>query len=149
MDRESKPPSATWKENTTDFATGELECHRILHQRGLAPRLFARFNNGYVYEFTSGTVCTLDALRVPHLYTLVARHMAEWHAVVPVEKSSQGEPTPNLWSVLEKWIHALPAVSEEDKARKQSFLKEREYLQAKFTGRKVENSTPGWNQVPC
>ncbi|EKD15999.1 ethanolamine kinase [Drepanopeziza brunnea f. sp. 'multigermtubi' MB_m1] len=115
----------------------EIECHQILHQRRLVPPIFARFQNGYIYGFSAGVTCRVTDLHMAPIYRAVARCMAEWHARVPVGGSGLEKPTPNLWSILNKWIMALPAALEEDKERQLSFLAESEFLKAKFADTKL------------
>ncbi|KAI9051230.1 hypothetical protein LZ554_005331 [Drepanopeziza brunnea f. sp. 'monogermtubi'] len=115
----------------------EIQCHQILHQSRLVPPIFARFQNGYVYGFAPGETCGVTDLHKAPIYRAVARCMAEWHARVPVGGSGLEKPTPNLWSILDKWIMVLPTALKEDKERQLSFLAESEFLKAKFADTKL------------
>ena len=63
---------------------GEIRAHSILASKKLAPSLLADFDNGLLYRFTQGTVCTPEDLRRPEVYRGVATRLGQWHAMVPV-----------------------------------------------------------------
>lgn len=130
----------------------EAQNHELLMKHGLAPELIARFNNGMLYRYIKGSVTTPDDLRKPSIYNAVARRLAQWHATVPcissrspandnsnsgehaqdnqslVDNAAPGKPPPNVWTVMQKWILALPHDSPEDKARQASLQAELETL---------------------
>jgi len=62
--------------------------------------------------------------------------MGHWHAALPFERSSTldsggltpGKPYPNIWTVLQKWILALPARTEEEKEKQGLYMSELLYL---------------------
>ncbi|KAK0103009.1 hypothetical protein ONS95_000807 [Cadophora gregata] len=89
----------------------ELDCHTILFEHGLAPRIICRFNNGYAYGFVPGKVCSPSDLALEPVWRGVARRMAEWHATLPLDYP----PRQNMWVVLSKWLSALPNSTEEEK----------------------------------
>ncbi|KAL9633974.1 MAG: hypothetical protein Q9164_004375, partial [Protoblastenia rupestris] len=117
----------------------ETTSHCLLAQHGLAPPLLARFENGLIYKFIRGQVCTSADLQKEPIWRGVARRLAEWHALLPIvahgRKSAikedagvplvqspltsshtpdkinaitPGKPVPNIWTVMQKWIFALP-----------------------------------------
>ncbi|KAL8989789.1 MAG: hypothetical protein Q9177_001404 [Variospora cf. flavescens] len=128
----------------------ESQSHSLLCQRGLAPELLARFQNGLMYRFIRGQVCDSEDLTQERVWRGVARRIAEWHALMPVVAASEPtasnaadspsgsfmEPlnsrpsaaainsitpsklTPNVWTVIQKWILALPTASQAEKKRK-------------------------------
>lgn len=125
----------------------EASTHALCADRKLAPPLLARFRNGLLYRYIPGQVCTpQDLIREP-IWRAVAGRLGRWHAQLPVSKvknaphdingQSQKEngiptehtqalcnpasqlPAPNIWSVMQKWIHALPHDSPKHKARKE------------------------------
>lgn len=137
------------------MSAGETISHSLLSQHGLAPPLLARFQNGLLYRFIRGRVCTSEDLAREQIWRGVARRLAEWHAVLPITaepgttrpKSKEkpngwklplplpsppqtrlspedvsplvpGKIAPNLWTVLQKWICALPTRTESEKHRK-------------------------------
>lgn len=144
--------------NNTDLIIDrdrEAQSHALLAERGMAPPLLARFNNGLLYEFVPGKACSPDDLTKAPVWRGVARKLAEWHARVPISTVSYGTthqasgsnghtngmsnghtngphgmngnsvrtldsrlPQPNLWSVLQKWVSALPKSTEKEKARR-------------------------------
>lgn len=117
----------------------EAQSHALLAERGLAPPLLARFNNGLLYNFIQGRVCTPQDLVKEDIWRGVARRLAEWHSVpLPAsyyagtgtnsangvhasgEKSGKavtGKPAPNIWTVMQKWIDALPAGAEVERSQ--------------------------------
>lgn len=121
----------------------ETQNHELLSLHGLAPELLARFKNGMIYRFIRGKVTAPDDLSNRNIYLAVARRLAEWHATVPcisetlaekignLDKSvlghvpqaatdhvAPGKPPPNVWTVMQRWILALPHEKEEDDKRR-------------------------------
>ncbi|KAG8533473.1 uncharacterized protein KY384_002256 [Bacidia gigantensis] len=56
----------------------------ITNTHGLAPALLARFQNGLLYRFIRGRVCTPPDLTKEHIWRGVAQRIAQWHASLPV-----------------------------------------------------------------
>ncbi|KAI9827450.1 MAG: hypothetical protein M1832_004799 [Thelocarpon impressellum] len=141
----------------------EYTSHSLLSQHHLAPPLLARFQNGLLYRFIRGHVCTSSDLTRESIWRGVARRLGEWHAVLPVVgaaptaskpylngtasatsgkppsqkisvvpdaacKITTGKVTPNIWSVMQRWIHALPTTTEGERSRKASLQMELECL---------------------
>ncbi|KAK7969917.1 ethanolamine kinase [Apiospora saccharicola] len=126
----------------------ETQNHELLMQHGLAPELLARFSNGMMYRYLRGTVTTPKDLREPRVYLAVARRLAQWHATMPCVHSasatSNGEtgskngtssgmvapnkPPPNVWTVMQKWLHALPHETEAEQTRQKSLQEELHWL---------------------
>lgn len=118
----------------------EARSHSLLAEKGLAPELLARFQNGLLYNFIRGQVCTPHDLIAEPVWRGVAKRLAEWHACLPivtdgdttgacVERDpsfdkhgsvaiAQRAPSPNIWTVMQKWVLALPIGTEAEKARK-------------------------------
>lgn len=130
----------------SDTSAGETISHSLLSQRNLAPPLLARFQNGLLYRFIRGRVCTPEDLTRGDVWRGIARRLGEWHARLPIIFES-GEPnplsackptlskaaingitpgrgTPNLWTVMQKWILALPATTDAEMTRKNVLQKE-------------------------
>lgn len=119
----------------------EAENHELLMAHGLAPELLARFQNGMLYRYIRGTVTSTEDLRNPDIYRPVARRLAEWHATIPcipstpsphangngeseasrrrasIDGAAPGKPAPNMWTVMQKWIYALPTETEQQRKR--------------------------------
>lgn len=127
----------------TSSLAGETRSHSLLASRGLAPPLLAKFKNGLLYKFIAGDVCTPADLQRPEIYCAVARRLAQWHSTLPISAISSHEskhnskmnggtnavaasrtcttlppktsrPQPNLWTVVQAWIDALPRQTEEE-----------------------------------
>lgn len=135
----------------------EAQNHELLSKFGLAPQLLARFENGMLYRFIQGAVTQPDDLRRPEIAHAIAGRLAEWHARVPclpgstnnsngvtgtadgaaasenkaggaVARVAAVKPSPNLWTVMQKWILALPTGTEEQKTRQANLQREMERL---------------------
>ncbi|TRX98130.1 hypothetical protein FHL15_000775 [Xylaria flabelliformis] len=134
----------------------ETQNHELLMKHGLAPTLLARFDNGMMYRFIQGKACQPADLRDPSIYLAVARRIAQWHATMPCihETSSgnngvtsngthgpsldlvaPGKPAPNVWTVMQKWIRALPTKTEAQRARQAELQKELVWLIEKLSQR--------------
>lgn len=137
----------------------ELKAHELLANMGLAPPLLARFNNGLIYKFVQGHVCSPADLRKPHVYRATAKRIGQWHGSLPIsaitstpnineqpnlrhcglKDGKYTRPIPNMWNVVQQWIDALPNDSDADKQRNRTLNTELEWLSEKF------GSTPGLN----
>jgi ethanolamine kinase len=118
----------------------ELRAHNLLANLGLAPPLLARFDNGLLYSFIAGDVCTPEDLRKPEVYRQVAKRLGQWHGALPIsaitstpildsnnDKSTKHlatkngnhtRPTPNTWIVMQQWLEVIPTRTEKEKERK-------------------------------
>ena len=143
----------------TDPQSEEAASHSLLSQHKLAPALLARFQNGLIYRFIRGRVCSPADLTRESVWRGVARRLAEWHATLPIisktdtapshdieleppvstispaksltsleaiNRITPDLPTPNVWTIIQKWVFALPATNETEKSRKQMLQKELE-----------------------
>lgn len=137
----------------------EAENHELLMAHSLAPELLARFQNGMVYRFIRGTVTSTDDLRNPEVFAAVASRLAEWHARIPclpaapgtepasngdselsrrrqsIDGAAPGKPAPNMWTVMQKWIFALPTDTEEQRKRQAKLQTEMNQLVKDFSQR--------------
>ena len=117
---------------------GETTSHTVLARHGLAPRLLARFDNGLLYQYIPGTPCTSHELTTEPIWRGVANRLAQWHSQLPIQSRGKTAviknniqvpltdanrkmpealarinaitqlPVPNIWSVMQSWIQALP-----------------------------------------
>ncbi|KAL6718114.1 hypothetical protein ACLMJK_004201 [Lecanora helva] len=62
----------------------EATSHSLLSQHKLAPTLLARFQNGLIYKFIRGHVCSPADLTTEPVWRGVARRLAQWHATLPI-----------------------------------------------------------------
>lgn len=131
--------------NNTDILIDrdrEATSHLVCAKNGLAPPLLARFRNGLLYRFIPGEVCTPKDLGAEETWRAVARRLGQWHAKLPISAISatstvdsvNGDskaminrmPTPNIWTVMRKWIDALPQATSKEQTRKAFLEKELE-----------------------
>ena len=122
----------------------EMKAHNMLASMGLAPPLLARFNNGLMYRFVQGHVCTPEDLRRPEVYRAVAKRLGQWHGSLPIsaitstpnlDDEAQGKntrPMPNIWTVMQQWIDVLPHNTDHEKERNKTLKVELASLSAKF-----------------
>lgn len=140
---------------------GESRAHSLLASRNLAPPLLARFDNGLLYKYIEGDVCSPEDLRRPEVYRAVAKRMGQWHSTLPISAISSApsekhasngngrngdagskdtetaRPVPNIWTVMQGWINALPTGTEAEKKQKQGLDEELAYITSKLA------NTPG------
>ncbi|XP_044761915.1 ethanolamine kinase 1 isoform X2 [Coccinella septempunctata] len=57
----------------------EIRNIQLLHQYGLAPSLYATFENGLVYEFIPGRTLSYEDVSNPKIYKMIAKEMAKMH----------------------------------------------------------------------
>ncbi len=131
----------------------------MLSQHKLAPTLLARFQNGLIYRFIRGRVCSPADLTTEPVWRGVARRLAQWHATLPIisagtialvqdsgpevpltvssppkslpsleaiNKITPNLPAPNVWTIMQKWVFALPTTNEAERGRKKALQKELE-----------------------
>lgn len=149
----------------------ETQNHELLMKYNLAPALLARFQNGMLYRFISGSVTSPKDLRRESISLGIARRLGEWHAVVPCLQSTRqplaaeiegseedgipaptsskmdpasqksidtvapGKPAPNTWTVMQKWIYALPTSTEAQRERQATLQRELLRLVAEMANR--------------
>lgn len=78
---------------------------QLLHKAGYAPELYATFNNGLAYKFIPGEILTVDTVRSPSVYPLVARMVAKLHRL---DCGESVERMPALWDKIAQFISLLP-----------------------------------------
>lgn len=121
----------------------EVTTHVLLAERGLASQLLARFQNGLLYQFLPGRACTADDIIQDPIWQAIAARLGEWHARLPMpilkaentaSREDEGrvdlereidQPSPRsrtIWTVMQEWLDALPAESEEQKLLQQRLL---------------------------
>ncbi|KAF2637111.1 ethanolamine kinase 1 [Massarina eburnea CBS 473.64] len=131
----------------------ETSSHCLLARHNLAPSLLARFDNGLLYKFIQGDVCSPADLRRPEVWRGVAQRLGEWHATLPISSISTtcptptqltsankraslvamseltpGKPIPNIWTIMQKWILALPISTTTQIERRDQLQRELEWL---------------------
>ncbi|KAK3066522.1 hypothetical protein LTR53_017094, partial [Teratosphaeriaceae sp. CCFEE 6253] len=132
----------------------ELKAHNLLANLGLAPPLLARFDNGIMYRFIRGAVCTPEDLRRPSVYRAVAKRLGQWHGCLPISAitstpdlddsllskhcgsvdGKQSRPEPNTWTVMQQWIDALPSGTHEERERQEMLDTELSWMSMKVGG---------------
>lgn len=140
----------------------ETRSHSLLARHGLAPSLYARFENGLLYKYIAGSVCAPADLRRPEVWRGVAQRLGEWHATLPISSISStcpapsqltphnkraslaamaeltpGKPIPNVWTTMQSWIRALPTSTTAQSTRRDQLMNELEWLT------KLLGDTPG------
>jgi ethanolamine kinase len=140
----------------------EVTTHVLLAERGLASPLLARFQNGLLYKFFPGRVCTVHDLLQESMWRAVAARLGEWHARLPLpilktETSSseqdessfvpkRGTDQPfrhsrTIWTVMQEWLNALPSKSEEERLQQQRLQAEFDKCFLELNGDRGEDSS--------
>eukprot|EP00761_Pharyngomonas_kirbyi_P006599 gb/GECH01006607.1/.p1 GENE.gb/GECH01006607.1/~~gb/GECH01006607.1/.p1 ORF type:complete len:371 (+),score=81.98 gb/GECH01006607.1/:1-1113(+) len=89
----------------------ELRLMQGVHAKGLGPRLYGTFNNGYVYQYFPGEVYSPEDMR--NNANKVARHLALWHSL-----DITGEDrTPSLFHTLRSWLKTARNLRFEDESK--------------------------------
>lgn len=78
----------------------------ILFKYGYAPRLYATFKNGLVYEYVPGVTLTDQTVIQPTIWPLIAKRMAQMHRNVNVEYNTTKEPM--LSKTVTKFLNLIP-----------------------------------------
>lgn len=89
---------------------------KMLHEYGFAPSLFATFKNGLAYEYVPGVTLKPETVVQEHIFSLVAKQMAEMHKVrhEGVDPCSR---VPMIESQIYKFLKLIPQrLSDERKA---------------------------------
>jgi len=66
----------------------EVKIMSTLAEYKLAQPVLLRFNNGIIYKFTLGEICTRDDIRNMPIVSLIARQMAKLHSL-PIKDINQ------------------------------------------------------------
>ena len=167
--------------------TKEVENHKALMRHGLAPPLLAQFRNGMIYRYVPGTVMRPSDLHSHPISLAIARHLAQWHAILPCPSysntraaqdaiantvaahkeegndkenelapkefsSTVSEPHDNLWTVMHRWISALPVETKEQRTRQEVLRAElsrsvNEFVRRPGLGQSVSLSAIGFAAV--
>lgn len=99
--------------NKTDLLidrTAEKRNIKFLHEHGLAPKLYATFNNGLVYEFVPGCTLNNTTLQESNIWRLVAQNMARMHKL-PINlciATGKGKVEPMLKTKSLRFLNLIP-----------------------------------------
>ncbi|CAG9764611.1 unnamed protein product [Ceutorhynchus assimilis] len=77
----------------------------VLSKQGLAPNLYATFENGLAYRFQPGCTLNKETVRNPKIYNLVARRMAKLHKANVEEEEN---PKPFIWKKTRDFLNLVP-----------------------------------------
>jgi ethanolamine kinase len=129
----------------------EADVHSQLAELDLAAPLLARFQNGLLYRFIPGHVCSAHDLTQEVTWKAVAAKLGEWHARLSNPGSTSQEPStvngvaesisaqtssttaqdllsrkpfPNIWTEMQQWISILPTGNRAQIERKKSLERE-------------------------
>lgn len=80
----------------------------MLNKEGLAPALYASFENGLAYEYVPGCTLNDETVILPEIYKLIAKRMAHMHKIKP----PQSEPM--LWNKLQAFLNLVPEKFSDD-----------------------------------
>lgn len=77
-----------------------------MYKAGYTHSLYATFNNGLAYQFIQGDILTVENVRQPEVYWLVAKRMAQMHRLKPDLPDTSKEPV--IWEKTEKFMNIMP-----------------------------------------
>ncbi|XP_026820062.1 ethanolamine kinase [Rhopalosiphum maidis] len=87
----------------------EFENFKFLYHAGLAPDLYATFDNGMVYKYIKGETLNTSTVREPSIYRLVATTMARFHRLGTNGISARdGTIKSELWNKMEQFANLIP-----------------------------------------
>lgn len=87
----------------------EFENFKFLYRAGLAPDLYATFDNGMVYKYIKGETLTTSTVREPSIYRLVAKTMARFHRLGTSSVNAEdGAIKSELWNKMEQFANLIP-----------------------------------------
>lgn len=84
----------------------ELSNVKFLHLHGLAPALFASFENGICYEFVHGVTLNAESVKEENIWKSIAVRMAKMHKLKLNEEQLNMEPM--IKSKAEKYLSLIP-----------------------------------------
>lgn len=87
----------------------------LLNKLGLAPNLYATFENGLSYEFVPGCTLNENSVKEPRICKLVAQKMAKLHKV---KLSDAEKPSPFIWCKLQQFFDLIPDKFTDEKTHK-------------------------------
>jgi len=77
-----------------------------LNKAGYTHCIYATFNNGFAYQFLEGETLTIETVRDPKVYPLIAMRMAEMHSLKPENESALKEAF--IWNTIKKFMQIMP-----------------------------------------
>ncbi len=118
----------------------EIRNMMALYEAGVGCRLYAQFKNGLAYEFLPGETLTIESVKSPEVFPLVARAMAKMHK--SVDLGPDVAKVPCMWSKLRVFLKESPDGFPQDPAQekrlrdnvmsKEQLTKEIDELEAKL-----------------
>jgi ethanolamine kinase len=88
----------------------ELTLIAELHKANLGPKLFGKFQGGFVYEYIPGEALDADAVRDPTIAAQIATQLAGFHNLNIPSLVSE-EAGPSLFPTLRNWLGAAKAAA--------------------------------------
>lgn len=79
---------------------------QILNKAGYTHCIYATFNNGFAYQFLEGDTLTVDTIRDPKIYPLIARRLAKMHSL-KIENECISKQA-FIWEKTEKFMKIMP-----------------------------------------
>lgn len=86
----------------------EMESMVLLNSVGLSSKLYAKFENGFCYEYLRGEVLDIDRLRDKGVAKLVARSIAKLHSLNPCQAADVNGQESNLIKRMRKVLELIP-----------------------------------------
>lgn len=77
-----------------------------MNKAGYTHCIYATFNNGFAYQFLEGDTLTVNTIRDPEIYSLIARRLAEMHSL-KIENENISKQV-FIWQKTEKFMEIMP-----------------------------------------
>lgn len=135
--------------NNTDLLIdrkAETRNFKLLNSFGYAPKLYATFDNGLVYEYVPGNTLTTASVIDPQIWPLVARQMARMHRI-NLDLVQTESKAPILENKAKQFLGIVPAIFTDPKKHKRvtemfpTLLELRQEFDELYAHLKVQQST--------
>ncbi|KAF0973139.1 hypothetical protein FDP41_008346 [Naegleria fowleri] len=116
------------------------ELHHMIElgKRGVGSRVYAAFQNGFIYEYVEGTVLK-NAADASKYCKEIARKLAEWHKL-RIKDTESNNLSPSLFNSLRKWIEIVKNMEWKNKEIQGKFEKEVDFQRICSDVEKIANN---------
>ncbi|KAG2372955.1 hypothetical protein C9374_012985 [Naegleria lovaniensis] len=101
------------------------ELHHMIElgKRGVGSRVYAVFQNGFIYEYVEGK-CLQNAQDATLYCKEIAHKLAEWHKLKIQDHYTNSQISPSLFTCLRKWVELVKNMEWKDEKVMRKFEKE-------------------------
>ncbi|CAH1782920.1 unnamed protein product [Owenia fusiformis] len=122
---------------TESFIDRDKELHymKLLHNKGCAPPIYARFHNGICYGYIPRKCINEKMVRDKHIGRLIGHEMAKIHSIQEISKcegQNKMRQEPMLFHQLEKYLCLIPEGFADDQEKNKRYKIGMKYRQEDF-----------------